>query len=169
MARLVILLFSGLFMLGFGGGGLVAGVAPAAATIWSVLHTSYWKAVPAQVVDVRLEEGLAGGGERVYAVRAHYRYVVDDRAYEGHRVGLLDWGKDADEAWHRDRYDRLVRSMATEEPLIVRVDPLWPAWAIVDRSVHWSMLFLHLCFALFFTPIGYFAAKVFWAMVVNRV
>ncbi|MFO1326785.1 MAG: DUF3592 domain-containing protein [Rubrivivax sp.] len=167
-SRIATAIFSGLFMLAFGAGGLLGGVLPIALALWRALEATTWQPVPAQVIEARLDESPSKKGGSTYAVKARYAYRVNGRDLEGHRVGLLDWGSDNIGTWHQDWKARLDDARQREEPVVAWVDPDAPERSVLDRRVRGGLMALHLPFALLFTAVGVGAGVVFWRAVTGR-
>lgn len=166
--RLATMAFSGIFMLGFGAGGVMAGVVPITLTLWRAVEVTGWQPVSAQVIETTLDQSRSSKGGSTYAVKARYAYRVNGRDYEGRRVGLLDWGSDNVGTWHQDWHARLDDARQREQPVAAWIDPSQPGRSILDRRVRWGLMALHLPFALLFTAVGVGAAVVFWRALTGR-
>ena len=80
-ARLGTLLFSAVFALAFGGGGLYFGVLPLARTMSAAWEVRSWQAVPAEVLSSQLISNQ-GSDSTTYAVQTRYRYTAGGRTHE---------------------------------------------------------------------------------------
>lgn len=160
-SRLAILLFSALFALAFGGGGLYFGLIPLVRTLHSAWVVQAWQAVPAQVLSSRLQVHSNSDGT-TYRVTARYRYEFGGRTYESGRIGL-DPGDMADNIgrWHRDWSGRLSAARDSGRPLTAWVDPAHPSQALLERDIRWPLLLFRLPFTLVFTGVGLVAAWMF--------
>lgn len=166
--RIATLLFSALFMLAFGAGGLAGGLVPMAMTGWRALEVLGWQPVSAQVIETRLDTSRGSKGGATYAVRARYAYRVNGRDFEGQRVGLLDWGYDNIGDWHHDWHARLDDARQREQPVAAWFDPQRPERALLDRGVRWGLMAFHLPFGVLFTGVAVGAAVVFWRALTGR-
>jgi hypothetical protein len=168
-ARFAVMLFSGLFMLGFGGGGLYVGLIPILDNLRMAWVVRDWQPVSAQVIDARLDEQRGSKGSRVYVLKARYGYRVGGRDYEATRVGLDNWaGADNIGDWHEDWHHRLSDARSREQPVAAWVDPQRPQQAVLERRLRWGLLAFRLPFAIFFTAVGAGAALVFFAALLGR-
>jgi len=168
-ARLVVMLFSGVFMLGFGAGGLFFGLIPILDNLRMAWVVRDWQPVSAQVIDVGIEERRGSKGSRMYVLNARYAYRYGGRDYESTRVGLDHWGgADNVGTWHEDWHHRLSDARSREQPVAAWVDPQRPQRAVLERRLRWGMLAFRLPFAIFFTAVGVGAAFVFFRALLGR-
>lgn len=167
-ARLGAMLFSGVFMLGFGFGGIWGGVLPIGQTFSSALAARSHVSVPAQVLDTELVRHRGSKGSVSFQVKARYAYRWQGRDFEGQRVGLATTGADNIGNWHELWHQRLKQARETEQPVPAWIDPDRPERALLDRSVRWGLMALHLPFAVLFTGVGLGAAVVFFGALFNR-
>jgi len=162
LMRLPGLLFTGLFVLGFGFTGLFVGVKPVLENLAMAWEVQNWQAVPAEVLHAQLHEHRSSKGSYTYKVEARYRYVLDDQAFESERIGLDESiGSDNIGDWHQRWADRLSASQAGGLKVLAYVDPANPARAVLEPHIRWPMLFFRLPFALVFTGVGLGAAWAF--------
>ena len=162
MGRGVLLVFCAIFAVAFGAGGYGAGLRPFAETAMAAWSVRQWQPMPAQVLDVQLEQHPGSNGGATYQVRARYRYTVAGQSYEGQRVGLDPRGGadnvgDWQAQWHRT----LRQAQDRGEPITAWVNPQAPSQALLDRSIRWRLQIFRLPFALVFTGIGMTAAWMF--------
>ena len=156
------MLFSGLFMLGFGGVGVFFGVLPLVDTAWQMWTVRNWVPVSAQVLDVRLDQHRGSKGSVTFQLAARYGYRFDGRDHESTRVGLeTQMGADNIGDWHQRWHARLSDARASEQPVAAWVDPRRPDQAVLERRVRWGLLLFRLPFAVLFTAVGVGAALVF--------
>jgi hypothetical protein len=97
-------------------------------------------------------------------VQARYRYAFDGRSHEGTRVGIHRTGSDNIGTWQRDWHERLADAQASGRPVTAWVDPHEPGRSMLDRGVRWSMVALHIPFALIFPVVSGFATRAFWRL-----
>lgn len=166
--RIATMLFSGLFMLAFGAGGLAGGVVPIALTLWRAVEVAGWQPVSAQVLEVTLGESRGSKGGSTYAVRARYTYRANGQDHVGDRVGLLEWGSDNVGTWHQDWHARLEDARRSEQPVAAWFDPARPERSILDRRVRGGLMLFFLPFAVLFTAVGVGAGVVFWRALTGR-
>lgn len=156
------MLFSAVFMLSFGGGGVFFGVLPLLDTVRQVWIVSDWVPVSAQVLDVRLDQHQGRKGGVTYLVKARYAYRHEGRDYESTRVGLeARPGADNIGDWHERWHDLLSDARAREQPVAAWVNPRRPEQAVLERRVRWGLALFRLPFALLFTAVGVGAGVVF--------
>ena len=167
-ARLGTLLFSAVFALAFGGGGLYFGVLPLARTMSAAWEVRSWQAVPAEVLSSQLTSNN-DGDSTTYAVQARYRYTAGGRIHESTRVGLDPAaGSDNIGDWHQQWHARLSAARDRGQPVPVWVDPADPTRAVLDPHIRWAKAIFHLPFALVFTGVGLGALWVFWRALSGR-
>lgn len=168
-ARIATALFSGVFMLAFGAGGLFAGVVPLIDTAFQSVVVQGWQPVSAQVLAVKLDRHRGSKGSITYSVSARYAYRYDGRDYEATRIGLDRWtGADNIGNWHEDWFHRLEDARAREQPVAAWVNPARPEQALLERSVRKGMALFRLPFAILFTGVGIGAAVVFFKALAGR-
>lgn len=147
-ARLGTLLFSAVFALAFGGGGLYFGVLPLARTMSAAWEVRSWQAVPAEVLSSQLTSNQ-GSDSTTYAVQARYRYTAAGRTHESSRVGLDPAaGSDNIGDWHQQWHARLSSARDRGQPVTVWVDPADPTRSVLDPHIRWAKTIFHLPFAL---------------------
>lgn len=162
-AKLLSLLFTGLFAAAFGAGGIFGGVLPlleVAGNAWSVRS---WQPVRGQVLEVDIETGH----RRLVTTHVRYRYQFGGATYESSRIGIGKGGGDSIGNWQRGWYNQLGDALANERPVTVWVDPERPHRAVLDRDIRWSMVVFHIPFALLFTAIGGAALYAFLSLLVT--
>jgi Protein of unknown function (DUF3592) len=160
--RLAAMLFSGLFMLAFGGGGLFFGVLPLLDTARQAWLVRTWVPVSAQVLEVQLDTHRGSKGGSTYLVKARYAYRYGGRDFEATRIGLDTWiGADNVGDWHQRWHHNLTDARAREQPVAAWIDPDSPARAVLERRPRWGLLLFRLPFALLFTAVGVGAAVMF--------
>lgn len=105
-----------------------------------------WHSGPAQLEEVHLRRSGRKGGPRFISVR--YRYLVDDNAFEGHRMGWNDstWSGFSD--WAENRRDELLETSNHGRPLLVWFDPASPGTSVIDRGIRWGLLVFLLALGL---------------------
>ena len=168
-ARLATMLFSGLFMLTFGAGGLYLGVLPVLDTARQSWQVRNWVPVSAQVQDVQMETHRGSKGGSTYRVTARYAYRVGGRDFESTRIGLDTWvSADNVGDWHQHWHALLSEARAREQPVAAWVDPSEPQRAVLERQPRWGLLLFRLPFALIFTAVGVGAAVVFGRALLGR-
>ncbi len=167
-ARLVTLLFSAVFALAFGGGGLYLGVLPLARTMSAAWEVRSWQAVPAEVLSSQLISNHDGDGS-TYAVQARYRYTTGGRTHESTRIGLDPAaGSDNIGDWHQRWHAHLSSARDRGQTVTAWVDPADPTRSVLDPHIRWAMAIFHLPFALVFTGVGLGALWVFWGALSGR-
>lgn len=168
-ARLAMALFSGLFMVAFGAGGVFVGVVPLIDTAIQAVQVQGWQPVSAQVLSVKLDSRRGSKGSVSYTVSARYAYRYEGRDHEATRIGLDRWaGSDNIGSWHHDWYDRLEDARTREQPVAAWVNPQQPDQAVLERSVRMGLLAFRLPFAILFTGVGLGAAVVFVMALAGR-
>ena len=168
-ARLATMLFSGVFMLAFGGVGLFFGLLPLLDTARQSWQVRNWVPVSAHVQDVQLETHRGSKGGSTYLVKARYAYRVGGRDFESTRIGLDTWvGSDNVGDWHHRWHALLSDARAREQPVAAWVDPSAPQRAVLERQPRWGLLLFRLPFALIFTAVGMGAAVVFGRALLGR-
>lgn len=167
--RLATAVFSAFFMLGFGAGGLLAGVVPIVDTVYMALAVRGWEPVSARVLAADLQTSRSSKGGVSYRATTRYAYRWNGRDHEGTRIGLARWGG-ADNVgdWQEDWHDRLSDALARQQPVAAWVDPDRPERAVLERRPRWGLLAFHGLFAVLFTPVGIGAGFVFVAALRGR-
>jgi hypothetical protein len=167
-ARLGTLLFSAVFALAFGGGGLYFGVLPLARTMSAAWEVRSWQVVAAEVLSSQLTSNHDGDGT-TYAVRARYRYTAGGRTHESTRIGLdPEAGSDNIGDWHQRWHTRLSSARDRGQTVTVWVDPEDPTRSVLDPHIRWAKAIFHLPFALVFTGVGLGALWMFWRALTGR-
>lgn len=162
VARIATMLFSGLFMLAFGGAGLFVGVVPLLDLARQAWRVSSWQPVSARVQDVSMVTSRGSKGGVTYAVKARYAYTWQGGEYDSTRIGLDTWvGADNIGDWHERWHDRLQDAKARNEPVAAWVNPDDPKQALLERRARWGMVAFRVPFALIFTAVGVGAGWVF--------
>ena len=153
--KLPALLMSGLFVVVLGGGGAWFGVLPILDTAVNAARSKHWQPVPGTV--------LAAYTNRRSSTRAtvHYRYEFAGRTYQSERIGLGWHWPDHVGTWNRKMYELARDAEATRQPVTVWVDPQLPHRSVLDRSLRWGVLTIHLLFSLPFLAMGLGGAWVF--------
>lgn len=149
-SRITLLIFSAVFALAFGLGGVVAGVKPMVSMLQSAWQARSYVAIPAQVLEV----SLTRGGKSSRAVTARYRYELNGQTYESNRVGLHGGNADNIGDWQSQWYRKLLNAYKAQRTITVWVDPLKPADAVIDRNIRWLMMLFLLPFALIFPAVS---------------
>jgi hypothetical protein len=141
-----------LFSLPFTGVGVFMG--------WLIFSTvvewraaAHWVETPAYILETRLESHEDSEGATTYQATARYRYVFDDRNYEGERVSLFS-GSDNLGDFHQRVYAELSRYAGSDGPFRCYVDPANPAQAILYRELRWGMLAFMALFGAIFGGAG---------------
>lgn len=161
VARLLALLLSAVFAVGFGFGGYQAGLKPLVHTLQLAWEARNWQPVQADVHSAQLATHQSSGGA-TYQVQARYRYRVAGKDYESTRIGLDVPGQsDNVDDWHRKWAGRLQSAKAQGQGITVWVNPGDPSQVLVDRSIRWPLLIFRLPFALVFTGVALVAAGFF--------
>lgn len=160
-ARLLLLMFSALFALAFGGVGIGFGVWPLSRMLHAAWAVQSWQPVPAQVLSAELDV-LHDDDGSTHRLRARYRYSFNGRSFESERVGLDD-RRMADNLgdWHAVWHQRLDAARNSGQNVTAWVDPVQPAQALLDRAIRWPWLVFHLPFAFVFTGVGLVAGWFF--------
>jgi hypothetical protein len=161
-ARIAAMLFSGLFMLAFGGTGLFVGVLPLLDLARQSWLVSSWQPVSARVMDTSLVTSRGSKGSVTYAVKARYAYTWQGGEYESTRIGLDTWvGADNIGDWHERWHDRLQDAQSRNQPVAAWVNPSDPRQALLERRPRWGMVAFRLPFGLIFTAVGVGAGFIF--------
>lgn len=162
MGRGVLLVFSAIFAVAFGGGGYWAGLRPLALTGMAAWEVRHWQPLQAQVLNAQLQTHSDGEGGTTYQVRARYRYVMAGQAYEGQRIGL-DPSAGADNVgdWQQHWHHTLRQAQERGESVTVWVNPKVPTQALIDPHIRWRLQIFRIPFALVFTGVGVVAAWMF--------
>lgn len=166
-ARLATMIFSGVFMLAFGAGGIWGGVLPLWQTFSTALAARSFQPVRAQVTAVDLVS-RRGSKSTTWEVQARYAYRWQERDFEGTRIGVAGTGADNIGSWQADWHQRLKQARESEQNIVAWVDPGQPGRALLDRSVRWGLVALHLPFAVLFTGVGLGASVIFFGALLNR-
>lgn len=160
--RLPILLFCAVFALGFGAGGIFAGLRPVLQTLAEAWEVRDWQPVPAEVLEAELQQSRGSKGSTTYAVKTRYRYSVGGQSFEGERIGPSDsGGSDNIGDWHERWHERLQQAREGKLRQLAFVDPARPQRAVLERGIRWGLMAFMLPFALLFTTVGLVAAYVF--------
>lgn len=167
-ARLGAMAFSGIFMLSFGAGGIFGGVWPLWQTFSTALAARGFESVPGQVTSAELVAHRGSKGSTTWEVQARYAYRWQGRDFEGTRIGVAGTGADNIGSWHDVWHQRLKQAHEAEQPIPVWVDPQRPERSLLDRSVRWGLVALHLVFGVIFTAVGVGAAVFFFGALFNR-
>ncbi|HEX5738555.1 MAG TPA: DUF3592 domain-containing protein, partial [Hydrogenophaga sp.] len=167
-SRLGTLLFSAVFALAFGGGGVYFGVMPLARTMNAAWEVRSWQAVPAEVLSSRLASNR-GSDATTYLVQARYRYTAGGRTHEATRIGLDPVAvSDNIGNWHQQWHSRLSSARDHGQTVTAWVDPADPTRSVLDPQIRWAMAIFHLPFALVFTGVGLGATWMFWHALTGR-
>ncbi len=160
--KLFRLLFSAVFAVAFGMGGLWAGVFPLIDTVKQANQVRTWQSAQATINAVELIKSRGSKGGTTYAVKASYTYSFAGRSFNSTRLGLNE-GSSTDNIgdWHQTWYQTLTDAKTNEQTVPVWVNPDQPEQALLDRNVRWPMVLFQLPFALLFTAVGAIAATVF--------
>ncbi len=148
--RITLLVFSAVFALIFGLGGMVAGVKPMANMLQDAWKARSYVAIPAQVLEV----SLTRGGKSSRGVKARYRYELNGKTYESNRVGLYGGNADNIGDWQTEWHRKLLNAYKAQRTITVWVDPMNPADALIDRNIRWLMLLFLTPFALIFPAVS---------------
>ncbi len=130
---------TGLFGLLFLAAGCVLLALPARA-VRHARAMQAWPAVPAWVLEARLEERRSDESTTYRAV-ASYRYTAGGRERVGTRVGVHG-GADNLGTWHQDRYRELADARRRNVPVMARVNPRDPADAVLYPDVRSGMVLM---------------------------
>lgn len=161
-ARIGAMLFSGVFMLAFGGGGVFFGLLPLLDTVRQAWVVRNWVPVSAQVLDTQLEQRRGSKGGVTYLVKARYGYRFQGRDFEASRVGLETRpGADNIGDWHEHWHSLLTDARSRELPVAAWVNPARPEQAVLERRVRWGLALFRVPFALLFTAVGVGAGVIF--------
>lgn len=162
LARIGAMLFSGVFMLGFGGGGVFVGVLPLLDTVRQAWIVRDWVPVSAQVLDTQLEQHRGSKGSITYLLTARYGYRYQGHDFEATRVGLEPRpGADNIGDWHERWHALLTDARSREAPVAAWVNPAQPGQAVLERRVRWGLALFRVPFALLFTAVGVGAGVIF--------
>jgi ankyrin repeat protein len=153
------LLFSALFMLGFGVGGYFGGIVP----LWDALNTK-WRApslvaVQATIADVRHVRSGKGSS----AVRARYTYFWQGARYASEQISLQQGSQSSDNLsdWHERWFETLKQAQSSESTITAWIDPSNPSDAVLDKDVRWAKVWFAIPFATLFTGVGLVAGYFF--------
>ncbi len=167
-AHLGVLVFSAVFALAFGAGGVFGGLLPLARMIDAAWAVRSWQPVPALVLSSELVSNNSGDST-TYAASARYRYTVGDDTHESTRIGLdTSAGSDNIGNWHQEWHARLTTAKDREQTITAWVDPTNPARSVLDPKIRWAKAFFHLPFALLFTGVGLVASWAFFRILFGR-
>jgi ankyrin repeat protein len=161
-SKIGVLIFSGLFMLGFGGFGIFVG----ANQLWQhasgALRAMRMVSVEATVDVATLNESRASKGGTVYRVDTKYRYKYDREEFVSSRVGFGSLNmSDSNLGFHRGWVQRLEQAQSSGKKIEAWVDPSEPTYAVLDKTIRWTTVFFMLPFAILFPAIGIGAGYVF--------
>jgi hypothetical protein len=153
--RVATAIFCAIFMLGFGAGGLLAGVVPIVDTLYMAVAVRGWEPVSARVLAADLRTSRSSKGGTSYRATTRFAYQWQGRDLEGTRIGLARWGgADNVGSWQEDWHARLSDALARQQPVAAWVDPDQPERAVLERRPRWGLLAFHGLFAVLFTPVG---------------
>jgi ankyrin repeat protein len=160
-SKIGVLLFSAVFMLGFGAGGFFAGIVP----LWDAFQTK-WRvsnlvAVQASVVDVRHSRSGKGSS----AVRARYTYFWQGTRYASEQISLQQGPRSSDNLsdWHERWFETLKQVQTNQSTITAWIDPNNPSDAVIDKEVRWAKVWFAIPFATLFTGVGLAAGYIFFA------
>ena len=115
---------------------------------------SGWAAVPAEIVNVELEEHEDDDGATTYKTTATYRYDYAGQTHTGHRVAI-DFGSDNIGDFQQRIYYELRGAHGRGAPITAYVDPNEPANAVLNRELRVGLLAIKGVFALVFGGAGF--------------
>jgi hypothetical protein len=141
-----------LFALPFAAVG-VGAFAWGALTLLDWRAASGWVEVPAELVNVTLEEH-DGDDSTTYQTTATYRYEYAGRTYDNHRVAI-DTGSDNIGDFQQRLYYELRAAHERGATVTAYVDPAKPANAVLNRELRFGMLALKGVFAFVFGGVGF--------------
>jgi ankyrin repeat protein len=161
-SKIGVLIFSGIFMLAFGSFGIFVG----ANQLWQHasggLRAMRMVAVEATVDSAALKQGRGSEGGTVYRVDTKYTYKYDREIFYSTRVGFgSPMSSDSAGKWHREWVQRLEQAQNSGQKITVWVDPSEPSYAVLDKTIRWTMVFYMLPFAILFPAIGIGAGYLF--------
>lgn len=154
-AKLAATIFALVFIVPFGGAGLVAGVL-LAKTLVDTHRARDWVAVQANVDEAAL--AVVPGSRRYRAstrsASATYRYTIGGKEYVGTRLGFYGSGSDNLGDWQEKMAASLEAARAQGRTITVYVNPEDPADSVVDRELRREMVGLMAGFTAAFGGIG---------------
>ncbi len=164
-SKIGVLLFSAVFMLGFGAGGYFAGIVP----LWDALNTK-WRApsllaVQATVADVRLVRGGKGSN----SVRARYTYFWQGVRYASEQISLQQGLQSSDNLsdWHERWFQTLKQAQSSQSTVTAWIDPNNPSDAVLDKEVRYAKVWFAIPFATLFTGVGLVAGYFFFVTLLS--
>jgi hypothetical protein len=141
-----------LFALPFAVAGLAVAFM-AGLRLWHWAEARQWQEVPAQILEVRLEEHV-GDDSTTYEAVARYEYQFEGLTYHGETVGLGS-GADNIGSFHQDKYRELESHRSQDRAFRCYVDPDDPSRSVLYREARWGLLSFMGLFALIFCGAGF--------------
>ena len=168
LARLGTLLFSGVFAIAFGGGGVFFGIFPLLRTAQAAWAVQTWTPVDALVLSSRLDS-RPSSETTSYLTQVRYRYSFGGSNHESERIGL-DPALRADNIgdWQQSWHARLSTAQASGRTVTAWINPEDPSQSVLDPQIRWEMVLFHLPFAFVFTGVGAVACWVFVRTLLGR-
>ncbi|MBC7982898.1 MAG: DUF3592 domain-containing protein [Candidatus Obscuribacterales bacterium] len=149
-SKIAAAIFALLFAVGFGAGGAF-GILSLAGHLNGWWQARSWQPVAAIVLKTELQE--SHGDSTTYQVTVHYRYRVNERTYDGTRVGFSR-GSDNIGTWQREHYQRLEAAKRAGQSIRVWVDPAQPEHSVIDREIRWGAVVFSIPFATLFPAVS---------------
>jgi hypothetical protein len=131
------------------GAMMAFGVVPIVLAVRMAIAARGWVETPIEVLESGLHRYDAGDDEATVG-QAHvtYRYRFGGSSYIAHRIGVHLQAADNMGGWQQRWVERLRDPEADAANLTAWVDPRHPENALLDRSLRWSLLLFHACFAV---------------------
>jgi hypothetical protein len=121
--------------------------------LWHWAEARQWQEVPAQILEVGLEEHV-GDDSTTYEAVARYEYQFEGLTYQGETVGLGS-GADNIGSFHQDKYQELESYRSQARAFRCYVDPDNPSRSVLYREARWGLLSFMGLFALLFCGAGF--------------
>jgi ankyrin repeat protein len=161
-SKIGVLIFSGIFMLAFGGFGIFVGASQLWNTASHGVRSTRMVAVEATVDSVELQQSRGSKGRTLFSLDAKYTYKYNREVFYSTRVGFdSSTASDSDAQWHRGWLQRLQQAQNSGQKITAWVDPSEPSYAVLDKDIRWTMVFFLLPFAILFPAVGLGAGYIF--------
>jgi len=124
---------------------------------WTLLEwreIAGWAPVPAEIVEVDLEEHTDSDGATTYEATATYRYEYAGTSYMGTRVAI-DAGSDNIGRFQQELYYELRAAHENDTPVTAYVDPDEPYRAVLNRELRPGLFVFKGVFAIVFGTVGF--------------
>lgn len=140
-----------LFALPFAGVGIGMLFLLLIPTIYDWARMQTWEAVPAQLIEARLERQY--DETTTYRARARYRYQFQGTTYTGERVAIGGRSDNIGDFQEQLGY-RLEGALRRGEAVTAWVNPDAPHEAVLERSLRPALLIFYLAFVVMFGGFG---------------